>query len=98
GVSIIAFPEGTRSGSRRMGQFHGSAFRLAQHAGVKICPLAISGNENIPHRGSLLLHPGHIVMTKLPSVTCEQYKEMNAFTLKTRVRETIHEYLEAQPA
>ena len=85
GVSIIAFPEGTRSGSCNLGQFHGSAFRLAQHAGAKICPLTISGNENIPPRGSLVLHPGRIVISKLPAVTCEQYKEMNAYRLKTRV-------------
>jgi 1-acyl-sn-glycerol-3-phosphate acyltransferase len=98
GVSIIAFPEGTRSGSRLMGPFHGSAFRLAQHVQAKICPLAISGTENIPKRGSLVLHPGKIVVTKLPSLTYEQYKDMNAYTLKTRVRQIIQDHLEAQPA
>ena len=98
GVSIIAFPEGTRSGSLRMGPFHGSAFRLAQHVGAKICPLAISGTENIPHRGSLVMHPGRIVLTKLPAMSSEQYKDMNAYTLKTRVREIIQKHLEAQPA
>jgi 1-acyl-sn-glycerol-3-phosphate acyltransferase len=96
GVSIIAFPEGTRSGSKKMGPFHGSAFRLAQRTGVKICPLAISGNENIPRRGSLVLNPGRIVMTKLPALTFEQHKEMTAYALKNRVRETIHRHLEAQ--
>jgi 1-acyl-sn-glycerol-3-phosphate acyltransferase len=96
GVSIIAFPEGTRSGSCQLGQFHGSAFRLAQHVGAKICPLTISGNEHIPSRGSLVMHPGQIVISKLPSVTCEQYKELNAYRLKTRVRETIRKHLDAQ--
>ena len=55
GCSIIAFPEGTRSGLPRMGMFHGSSLRLAQKTGTKIVPLAISGNENIPKRGSLWL-------------------------------------------
>jgi 1-acyl-sn-glycerol-3-phosphate acyltransferase len=96
GVSIIAFPEGTRSGSCQMGQFHGSAFRLAQHVGAKICPLAISGSEHIPSRGSLVMHPGRIVISKLPAVTCEQYKDLNAYRLKTRVREAIRKQLEAQ--
>lgn len=94
GVSIIAFPEGTRSGSRRMGKFHGSAIRLAQHVGANIVPLAISGNENIPSRGSMLLHPGQIVMTKLPAVTSEQYKDMTAYRLKTFVREQIQRELD----
>jgi 1-acyl-sn-glycerol-3-phosphate acyltransferase len=96
GVSIIAFPEGTRSGSKKMGPFHGAAFRLAQRAGAKICPLAVSGTENIPLRGSLVMHPGRIVMTKLPAITSEQYGEVSAYVLKMRVRETIHRHLEAQ--
>jgi len=29
GVSIVSFPEGTRSGSKMMGPFHGSIFRVA---------------------------------------------------------------------
>jgi len=98
GVSIIAFPEGTRSRTGALGPFHGSAFRLAQQLKTRICPVAIWGSENIPKRGSLLLHPGKIIITKLPSLTYEEYKDMNAYTLKMRVRQSIHECLEAQPA
>jgi 1-acyl-sn-glycerol-3-phosphate acyltransferase len=97
-VSIIAFPEGTRSRSGEIGPFHGSAFRLAQQTGVKICPLAISGNQEMPPRGSLLLRPGRVVMTKLPCITRAQYDQLKPYTLKTHVRETIHHYLETQPA
>ncbi|MGD0461154.1 MAG: lysophospholipid acyltransferase family protein [Tepidisphaeraceae bacterium] len=98
GVSIIAFPEGTRSGSRKIGSFHGSAFRLAQRARANIALLAIAGNEDIPKRGSLVLHPGRITVSKLPSVTYEQYKDMTAFKLKTLVRERIRQHLDAQRA
>ncbi len=98
GVSIIAFPEGTRSRSRKLGPFHGSAFRLAQRACASIVPLAIAGNEDIPRRGSLVLHPGRITVSKLPALTHEQYKDMTAFKLKTLVRERIRQYLDAQPA
>jgi 1-acyl-sn-glycerol-3-phosphate acyltransferase len=96
GASIIAFPEGTRSGSRKMGPFHGSAFRLAKQVGVNIVPLAITGNENIPMRKSMVLHPGQIVVSKLPAVTCEQYKDMSAYKLKALVRERIRQHLEVQ--
>jgi len=98
GVSLIAFPEGTRSGSGRMNQFHGSAFRLAQTAGATICPIVISGNENIPHRGSLVMHPGRITISKLPALTSEDYKDMSPYVLKTRVREMIQGHLDQQPA
>jgi 1-acyl-sn-glycerol-3-phosphate acyltransferase len=97
GVSVIAFPEGTRSGSRQMGPFHGAIFRVAQKAGVKVCPIVISGSEEIPHKGSLVMHPGKITITKLPSLTAEQYEGMNAFQLKMRAREIIQKYLDPHP-
>ncbi len=94
GVSVIAFPEGTRSGSRAMGPFHGSAFRLAIHAGARIAPLAISGNEYIPRRGSLWLCPGEISIHKLPALDAAQYQTLGAFELKILVREKIRQHLD----
>jgi 1-acyl-sn-glycerol-3-phosphate acyltransferase len=96
GVSIIAFPEGTRSRTLQIGPFHGSAFRLAHHVQGRICPVAISGSEDKPRRGSWIMHPGKIVITKLPSLPYEQYKDLTAFAVKNRVRKTIEEYLEQQ--
>lgn len=93
GVSVVTFPEGTRSGSKAMGPFHGSAFRLAIHAGAKIAPLAISGSENIPRRGSLWLRPGEIVIQKLPALDAAQFRALGAFKLKTHVRKMIKRYL-----
>jgi 1-acyl-sn-glycerol-3-phosphate acyltransferase len=98
GVSIIVFPEGTRSRTGEIGPFHGSAFRLAQSAGVAICPLAISGNHQIPARGSLVLHPGRVQVAKLPALTRQQYDGMNPYVLKTRVRDMIQQQLAAMPA
>ena len=89
GVSIVAFPEGTRSANKKMGQFHSSIFRVALQAQCPIVPICISGNENIPPRGSLLLHPGIIKMHKLTCLQWEQYKDLGAFKLKNKVRDII---------
>jgi 1-acyl-sn-glycerol-3-phosphate acyltransferase len=97
GVSVIAFPEGTRSGSRNMGPFHGAIFRVAQKAGAKVCPVAISGSEEIPHKGSLVIHPGRITITKLPSLTAQQYQGLNAYQLKMRARNILEKYLDPRP-
>ncbi|MDP3112650.1 MAG: lysophospholipid acyltransferase family protein [Thermodesulfovibrionales bacterium] len=88
-VSIIFFPEGTRSGGKEMGNFHGSAFRLALQAQAPIVPICISGDENIPPKGSLLLRPGTIRVRRLPAILWDDYKDMNVFLLKNRVREII---------
>ncbi len=94
GCSIIAFPEGTRSGSRKLGPFHGSSFRLAQRAGVSVVPIAIAGNEDIPHKGSLLLHPGRITFTKLPAIKPEEHGGMSPYQLKNLARDRIRAHLD----
>src|SRR4030066_1260787 len=60
-VSIIFFPEGTRSGGKQVGNFHGSAFRLALASKASIVPLCITGNENMPPKGSWLMRPGTVI-------------------------------------
>jgi 1-acyl-sn-glycerol-3-phosphate acyltransferase len=93
GVSIIFFPEGTRSASRTMGSFHGAAFRLALESRASVVPICITGNENIPPKGSLLLRPGTIRVRRLPSITWDEYKDLNAFAFKNRVWHIIDEEL-----
>jgi 1-acyl-sn-glycerol-3-phosphate acyltransferase len=85
GVSIVFFPEGTRSTSRKMGSFHGSAFRLALESQASIVPLCISGSECIPPKGSPLLRPGIIRVRSLPEIGWDEYKDLTAFALKNRV-------------
>jgi len=93
GVSIIFFPEGTRSASRTMGSFHGAAFRLALESRAAVVPVCITGNENIPPKGSLLLRPGIIRVRRLPSIAWDEYKDLNAFAFKNRVWHTIDDEL-----
>jgi len=93
GVCVISFPEGTRSGGREMGQFRGAVFRLALREQVPIVPVCISGNEDIPHKGSAWLHPGVVQVHKLPAVTWEEYRELSAFQLKNRIRSIIPGHL-----
>src|SRR4029077_16674852 len=42
-ISVLFFPEGTRSADGALGQFREGAFRLAIDAGVDVLPLAILG-------------------------------------------------------
>lgn len=93
GTSIIFFPEGTRSGNGAMGPFHGAAFRLALKSKAPIVPLCISGNENIPRRGSMLLRPGIIRVRRLPAILWDEYKDSSVFSLKNRVHEIIDKEL-----
>ena len=89
GISIVAFPEGTRSGSQPMGPFHGAMFRLALAARVPLVPMCITGNARSPARGSLLLEPSTVRVRCLPELAWEDYREMTPFKLKQHVHRLI---------
>ena len=89
GISIVAFPEGTRSGDNKMNQFYSSIFRVALETRRPIVPICISGNEHIPHRGTLLLRPGLIKIHKMPALQWNDFKHMNAYLLKNKIRNII---------
>jgi 1-acyl-sn-glycerol-3-phosphate acyltransferase len=92
GVSIISFPEGTRSVSGTMGPFHSAIFHLAVQARVPIVPICIHGNHEIPARGTLRLRPGLIKVHVLPAISEEAYRGLNPFQLKSRVWTALDQY------
>jgi 1-acyl-sn-glycerol-3-phosphate acyltransferase len=85
GVSIVFFPEGTRSPGREMGSFHSAAFRLAVKAQVPIIPLCFAGNETVMPKGSPLLYPGTVRVRQLPPLQYEEFAHMTPFALKSMV-------------
>lgn len=89
GVSIIVFPEGTRSGVNAMGQFRGAMFRIALNKKIPIVPLCIAGNEDKPIRGSFWMNPGTIFLHRLPTVRYEEFKDFGPFKLKNYIRDMI---------
>ncbi len=89
GISIAAFPEGTRAGEGPMGPFHSAMFRVALETGVPVVPVCITGNERIPPKGSWGLHPGRIRVHILPPVTRDVYGEWSPFKFKTEIHQRI---------
>jgi 1-acyl-sn-glycerol-3-phosphate acyltransferase len=89
GVSVIAFPEGTRTRTMEVGPFHGTLFRLALETKAPILPLCILGSECAPPRGTMVLRPGPVVLRSLPAVTWEEYRDYSAFQLKNKVRDMM---------
>ena len=94
GVSIAAFPEGTRSRNKSIGQFHSAIFRTAIETHAAIVPVCITGNEFVPPIGSPFLRPSIIKIHRLPAITYDQYRDFNAFKLKNYVRDIITKEVE----
>ncbi len=60
GISIIVFPEGTRSDDRRVMPFKKGPFALAMKAGVAVVPVAIEGSGKLMPKNSWNITPGPI--------------------------------------
>lgn len=52
GISVLGFPEGTRSRSRKVLRLRRGLFELAERAQVAVLPVAIAGTDDGSHPGS----------------------------------------------
>lgn len=53
GVSVLTFPEGSRSASGELGRFHRGAARMAVQAQVPLVPVGITGTARLLPKGSI---------------------------------------------
>jgi 1-acyl-sn-glycerol-3-phosphate acyltransferase len=60
GLSLIVFPEGTRSRDGRVARFKGGSFYLALQAGLPIVPLSVVGSRHVMLKGRLATYPGEV--------------------------------------
>jgi 1-acyl-sn-glycerol-3-phosphate acyltransferase len=60
GLSLIVFPEGTRSRDGRVAPFKGGSFYLALEAGLPVVPISIVGSRHVMLKGRLATYPGRV--------------------------------------
>jgi 1-acyl-sn-glycerol-3-phosphate acyltransferase len=65
GISIMIFPEGTRSLNNEIGFFKRGAFQLALQANVPILPVLIDGTGGILPKHGLIFGSGHHIRIKV---------------------------------
>ncbi len=90
-VSVMIFPEGTRSRTREMLPFKDGAFRLAIEAGVPILPLAVAGTRHALPKGSMLFGRATAEVRVLEPVPTEGLTLADVAALRDRVRDIIQE-------
>jgi 1-acyl-sn-glycerol-3-phosphate acyltransferase len=92
GISVVIFPEGTRTLDGSLLPFKRGAFLLAARAGVPIVPFTINGSRERNPRHRLELHPGTIRVSFAPPIATAGVAEAE---LMERVREAVAAGLEA---
>ena len=101
GLSLIVFPEGTRSRDGRMGKFKGGSIMLAMQAGLPIVPISVIGSRHVMKKGELTTRPGRvalIVHDPIETVANLEPSVEEVRALADRVRDVIRPAVEAEVA
>ncbi len=96
-MSMVLFPEGTRSVDGTLGEFKQGSFTVVLEAGLPILPVAIQGAYSVLSKKSVLVRPGTITITFLKPIDISNWPANDKAGLVQHVRESIRTFLE-QPA
>lgn len=97
GISIIIFPEGTRTPDGQLKDFKRGAFLLAQHSKFPIVPISISGSFQMLPRHGWCFWPGAIYIYMDKPIPTQNLTPSEAKTLMDKVREVIIRNLPYEP-
>jgi 1-acyl-sn-glycerol-3-phosphate acyltransferase len=87
GHLLVVFPEGTRSGDGKVGEFKPGAFFLAQKSGAPVVPVYIDGGRNALPKGRLWFRPAELRVKVLPPLSSEE----GAGGTRERICESVRE-------
>ena len=101
GMSVIIFPEGTRTPDGKMGRFKRGAFLISQELQLPILPVTIDGNYDVMsrHAWNVTWHPVHMtvhapIMPRTDVGTTEQEQTQAMNETAQKVSEIIQETLD----
>jgi 1-acyl-sn-glycerol-3-phosphate acyltransferase len=92
-VSIMIFPEGTRSPDGNLQPFKKGLFLIALKSQAPILPVAIRGTGKIMRKGDWRTHPGKVDILIAPAIETVGMSSQREGELSDRVRSTLMQYL-----
>ncbi len=95
GVSVLIFPEGTRSRDGKIQPFKKGGFVMAIDSGVPIVPVIISGARSIMTKGKFRVNPGRIRMSIQQPIDTTTYSRDTKEALMQHVRCIIRDNYES---
>jgi len=93
GISLVIYPEGTRSKDGSLQRFKKGGFLLAVQTHTPIVPITVSGSRAVLPPGGWRLRPGVIEVTIEEPVTVEGFRPGNLRLLSNQVRDKIASHL-----
>jgi len=94
GVSVLIYPEGTRSKDGNIRPFKKGGFVLALESGVPIVPVIIHGTWPIMPKDKLIIRPGNVTIEIKEPIETKNYTRKSKDELLEKVRNIICESFE----
>jgi len=98
GMSVMMFPEGTRSRDGKLLPFKAGAFKLAIEAGVPVLPIAVSGTAHGMPKGTPWVRPSRLTVRILDPVPTKGLGDRDLRKLRDDVQAMIAAALPAPAA
>jgi len=101
GLSLIVFPEGTRSRDGLVAPFKAGSLVAAVQTGIPIVPISVIGSRHVMTKGELTTRPGDVRLLVHPPVATTATREPNPDAMRelaARVREIVRVEVDAEAA
>jgi 1-acyl-sn-glycerol-3-phosphate acyltransferase len=94
GISLIAFPEASRTRDGHVHEFKKGIFRVAQKFSIPIVPMSIVGSYEFFQTGNWMLYPGTITVYLHDTIDTSQVTLSEVDELRHRVEEIVSRAVE----
>ncbi len=89
GVSVLIFPEGTRSLDGKIRSFKKGGFVLTVDSGIPIIPVILHGTWSIMPKSGLRIMPGNVTLEILQPIETTEYTRKTKDDLMEKIRDII---------
>ena len=95
GLSLIVYPEGTRSPDGHVQRFKAGSFQIALQTGLPIVPLSISGTRRVMRKGDIAARGADVRLVLHAPIDTRDLAEADPRAFAERVRQIIAPAAEA---
>ncbi len=94
GISVLTFPEGTRTKDGKVKPFKRGVFQIARDAGIPVVPLAVRGMFEVLPKGRFLVRPGNVEIYMGAEIETAGMTDDELDELAERVHTIISDWVE----
>lgn len=89
GISIVVFPEGTRTLDGQMNELKATLFILPIRSGIAVVPVRLEGTYEALKRGSILLNPVALKLTFHDPIPAGTFNDQDRLLYAKKVQEVL---------